>query len=65
MQVHLILSGEYDETEVRVLIDEKRKIMRRGAKDSFLMAVPRLEHTLRVYLITVGKCMYMRYILTY
>ncbi|ELU06540.1 hypothetical protein CAPTEDRAFT_185815 [Capitella teleta] len=39
-KVHFILSGEYDETDVRILGDEKRKILRRGSKDAFLMSVP-------------------------
>lgn len=40
-QVHFILSGEYEETDVRPLSDPKRKILRRGATDGFLLAVPR------------------------
>ena len=39
-QVHFILSGEKDETDVRIFGDSQRKIFRRGAADSFLMAVP-------------------------
>ena len=41
-QVQFILSGEADETDVRGLADESRKILRRGANDFFLMSVPRL-----------------------
>lgn len=40
-KAHFILSGEYDETEVRTLSDDKRKILQRGSEDGFLMAVPR------------------------
>nr|XP_002732126.1 PREDICTED: polycystic kidney disease protein 1-like 2-like [Saccoglossus kowalevskii] len=39
-KVGFILSGDNDETDVRMLSDEQRKILRRGAVDSFLMAVP-------------------------
>ncbi|KAK3089119.1 hypothetical protein FSP39_001015, partial [Pinctada imbricata] len=38
-KVSFILAGENDETEVRELVDKKRKILRRGAVDGFLMAV--------------------------
>ena len=40
-QVFFILSGEFDETDVRHFEDKKRKIFRRGATNSFLLAVPR------------------------
>jgi len=40
-QINFILSGERDETEVRILSDSKRTTFRRGAVDGFLMAVPR------------------------
>ena len=40
--MHVILSGEFDETDVRTLEDDQRKIFRRGSDDAFLMAVPRL-----------------------
>jgi hypothetical protein len=33
-----VLSGEFDETEIRVMEDDKRKPFRRGGVDSFLMA---------------------------
>ena len=39
----MIFSGDDDETEVRMFEDDQRKIFRRGATDSFLMAVPRLD----------------------
>jgi len=40
-KVHIILSGEFDETDVRILEDSKRKVFRRGECDTFLLAVPR------------------------
>ncbi|XP_041364430.1 uncharacterized protein LOC121379844 [Gigantopelta aegis] len=40
-KVCLILSGEYDETDVRLLNDEKRKVFERGSTNTFLMAVPK------------------------
>ena len=40
-QVHFIISGEQDETDVRILEDDKRPILTRSGIDSFLMAVPR------------------------
>ncbi|XP_071105701.1 polycystin-1-like [Haliotis cracherodii] len=39
-KVFLILSGENDETDVRMLGDDKRKVFRRGNVDAFLMTVP-------------------------
>ncbi|XP_072168355.1 uncharacterized protein [Diadema setosum] len=45
-KVSFILSGESDETEVRQFEDDKRKILRRGGTDRFLMAVPRPLGTL-------------------
>ncbi|XP_077979555.1 polycystin family receptor for egg jelly-like [Glandiceps talaboti] len=45
-KVSFILSGEDDETDVRIISDEKRKILQRGAVDSFLMAVSRPLGTL-------------------
>ncbi|RWS31890.1 polycystic kidney disease protein 1-like protein 2-like protein [Leptotrombidium deliense] len=39
--INFILSGDDDETDVRLFSDSKRKIFRRGAQDSFVMAVPR------------------------
>ena len=41
LQVHFILSGEEEETDVRTFADNKRKIFCRGNLDGFLMAVPR------------------------
>ena len=40
-KVHFILSGDDDETEVRTFSDPQRKIFRRGAMDTFVMAAPR------------------------
>ena len=37
----MILSGELDESDVRIIEDPNRKVFRRGAADSFLMAVPK------------------------
>ncbi|XP_055954867.1 uncharacterized protein LOC126810750 isoform X1 [Patella vulgata] len=45
-KVCFIMSGEHDETDVRMFTDDKRKIFRRGAVDSFLVAVPRPLGTL-------------------
>ncbi|XP_033630305.1 uncharacterized protein LOC117292387 [Asterias rubens] len=45
-KVNFILSGEDDETEVRVLEDDQRPILRRGCVDRFVMAVPRPLGTL-------------------
>ncbi|KAK7024484.1 hypothetical protein SK128_010796 [Halocaridina rubra] len=39
--VQFILSGEDDETDIRVLEDSTRKILQKGAVDIFIMAVPR------------------------
>ena len=35
----MIFSGEKDETDARMLADDKRKVFRRGAVDGFLLAV--------------------------
>ncbi|XP_069123973.1 polycystin family receptor for egg jelly-like isoform X2 [Argopecten irradians] len=40
-KVNFILSGDLDETEVRCLSDDKRKVFQRGNVDGFLMAVKR------------------------
>ncbi|XP_074649181.1 polycystin-1-like [Tubulanus polymorphus] len=40
-KVNFIISGEYDETDVRIFEDEKRAILQRGQVDCFLMSVPR------------------------
>ncbi|XP_071129607.1 polycystin family receptor for egg jelly-like isoform X3 [Mytilus edulis] len=40
-KVQFILSGEDDETDVRPLSDSKRKVLRRGTVDGFLMSAPR------------------------
>ncbi|KFM61455.1 Polycystic kidney disease protein 1-like 2, partial [Stegodyphus mimosarum] len=40
-KVQFILSGDDDETAVRTLEDNKRKLFRRNAADTFVMAVPR------------------------
>ncbi|XP_023932388.1 uncharacterized protein LOC106168381 [Lingula anatina] len=38
-KVNFILSGEYDETDVRTLADDKRRTLMRGSVDRFLLAV--------------------------
>ncbi|GIX93743.1 polycystic kidney disease protein 1-like 2 [Caerostris extrusa] len=40
-KVQFILSGDDDETVVRTLEDPKRKLFRRNAADTFVMATPR------------------------
>ncbi|XP_013386314.1 uncharacterized protein LOC106155845 [Lingula anatina] len=45
-KVCFILSGEHDETDVRVLSDDKRSVFKRGAVDRFLLAVTRPLGTL-------------------
>ncbi|GBN97140.1 hypothetical protein AVEN_257225-2 [Araneus ventricosus] len=40
-QVHFIISGEDDETDVRALADDQRPILQRGAINCFIMSVPR------------------------
>ncbi|XP_022109894.1 polycystic kidney disease protein 1-like 2 [Acanthaster planci] len=45
-KVHFILSGEDDETEVRMFEDDKRPILQTGSIDRFVMAVPRPLGTL-------------------
>ncbi|KAK8728348.1 hypothetical protein OTU49_009244 [Cherax quadricarinatus] len=39
--VQFILSGDYDETDIRTLGDDQRKILRKADLDVFVMAVPR------------------------
>ena len=45
LQVHFILSGEQDETDVRALNDTKRKVLQRGNVDVFAMTCSRLVLT--------------------
>lgn len=40
-KVQFIVSGEKDETDIRTLSDDKRKILRKDSVDVFVMAVPR------------------------
>ncbi|OWF53241.1 Location of vulva defective 1 [Mizuhopecten yessoensis] len=40
-KVNFILSGDLEETEVRCLSDDKRKVFKRGGVDGFLLAVKR------------------------
>ncbi|CAL1301078.1 unnamed protein product [Larinioides sclopetarius] len=40
-KVHFIISGEDDETDVRVLADDQRPILQRGSINCFIMSVPR------------------------
>ncbi|ESN95043.1 hypothetical protein HELRODRAFT_124863, partial [Helobdella robusta] len=40
-KVHVIFSGDFEETDPRTLEDDKRAVLMRGGVDSFLMAVPR------------------------
>ena len=42
-QVHFILSGNDDETDIRTLTADRR-ILDRGNTDSFIMAVPKYEN---------------------
>lgn len=37
----MIFSGDEDETPPRLLFDDKKTVLARGAIDSFIMAVPR------------------------
>jgi hypothetical protein len=39
-QVSFILIGEDNETEPRVLMDERRKVLQKGDTDTFVLAVP-------------------------
>jgi hypothetical protein len=48
-QVHFILSGNDDETNIRTLTSDRR-ILDRGSTDSFIMAVPRFVES-NIYLI--------------
>ena len=43
LQVHFILSGEMDESDVRILNEQpdSKKYLTRGSIDNFLLAVPR------------------------
>ena len=36
----MILTGDHDETEPRIILDEKRPSLKRAGVDSFIMAVP-------------------------
>lgn len=51
-KINFIMSGDKEVTDVRLLNDPKRRLFKKGAKDSFLMAVPRplgdLQH-LRIW----------------
>ncbi len=54
-KVHLILSGENDDTNIRSLTADRR-ILDRGQTDSFIMAVPRFIHkTFVVVFFSKGK----------
>ena len=44
-QVHFILAGDDDETQVRTLADPHRKILQRGGIDAFVMTVPKYAST--------------------
>ncbi len=44
-QVHFILGGDDDETNVRTLADPRRKILQRGGIDAFVMAVPKYTNS--------------------
>lgn len=37
-QVQFLIAGDWDETEVRTLNDDKRPLLKRGAADHFVMA---------------------------
>ena len=47
-QVHFVLGGDDDETQVRTLDDAQRKILQRGGIDAFIMAVPRYHEEVDV-----------------
>lgn len=49
LQVHFILSGEEEETDVRTFTDKKRKIFQRGCTNGFLMAVTEYVHVLKFF----------------
>ena len=53
LQVFMILSGEHDETDTRMLRDKKRKSLKRGGVDAFLMTTPRYQFS--VYAAIVVK----------
>ena len=38
-KVHMILSGDQDDTSPRLLFDDKRDVLQRGSVDVFIMAV--------------------------
>ncbi|CAF4368685.1 unnamed protein product, partial [Adineta steineri] len=40
-KVHFVLSGENDQTPIRLFSDPHRKIFQRGGIDSFIIAVPK------------------------
>lgn len=59
VQVFIILSGDFDETDVRQLEDNRRKTFRRGSTNAFLMAVPRWRADLETNKFYVCVCVYM------
>ncbi|CAF4302927.1 unnamed protein product, partial [Adineta steineri] len=40
-KVHIVLSGDKDETRIRTLSDSHRQIFQRGGVNAFLMSVPK------------------------
>lgn len=70
-KVSLILSGDEDETQPRLLFDDKKSTLQRSGIDSFIMAVPRCLGTLNVlryactYLTTLQSVHYIELYLSY
>ena len=53
-QVNMIISGEYDETDIReVNHNIKKKTLQRGTIDIFVMAVPRYDYQVLVDRLTI------------
>jgi hypothetical protein len=56
--VHFVLSGDDDETQVRTFADPHRQILQRGGVDAFIMAVPKslgLLNCIRIWHDNSGK----------
>ena len=41
LQVHFVVHGDDDETQIRTFADPHRRILQRGGVDAFLMSVPK------------------------
>lgn len=59
-RVRMVVTGDLDETEVRVLHDSERKVFRHGGMDSFVMAVRRPLGNLSWLRICVCVCIAAR-----